>query len=68
MDLRSTKHLEEELRKAKESLAEALEDGARTKKELAEVLEFAKNEREAERVEQVKAREGRRERQEGVGG
>lgn len=59
MDLRSTKHLEEELRKAKESLAEALEDGARTKKELAEVLEFAKT-REAERVEQVRrlAREG----------
>jgi hypothetical protein len=59
MDLRSTKHLEEELETARSQLASALEDGARTKKELAEMVEFATG-REAERLEQVRrlAREG----------
>ena len=59
MDLRSTKHLEEELETARSELATALEDGARTKKELAEMVEFATG-REAERLEQVRrlAREG----------
>ena len=59
MDLRSTKHLEEELETARSQLATALEDGARTKKELAEMVEFATG-REAERLEQVRrlAREG----------